>query len=354
MAKRTSKQERPLPKGCSLTAVAKRAGVSITTVSFVLNGKSASIKIAEATRRKVIEVARELNYRPRVPRLYDAQIAPLFRHIGLAFVNALGQEVHEFFGPAVYEILNRAGKEGVLIHSCDGLAPKEVAGYCTGLRERDCDGLILFTFSTEREAWVDDVRASGMPFVFFNRDFGPDIPCVLMDHAGGAASQAALLAQLGHRRIGLLETVLPGPAYERLAGARAGLRKAGVYDAALEFAAPYDLEAASNQAWEFLSAHPEVTAVLGTTDIVSMGVLRAAARLGRRVPADLSVASLDGYEPGRYADPPLCTIEYPRVRMGQEALELLRERVLNGAVSPARRIVSGERLPGRSVAPPRK
>jgi LacI family transcriptional regulator len=337
------------PKGCSLREIAKRADVSLTTVSFVLNQKSHSIKIAETTRRKVIEVARSLNYRPRVPQMYNAQVAPLFRHIGMAFVNALGQELHEFFGPAICEILNVAGKEGVLIRSCDGLKPEEVAAYCASLRENDCDGVILFTFDPVRAPWVDDVCASGMPFVFFNRDFGGDLPCVVMNHFDAARSQAELLLEAGHRKIGLFETIMPGPPYERLAGARAGLQQAGAHNPALEFAARYDVREATAAASAFLRANPEVTAVLSTTDVLAMGVLHAAAGLGLRVPDDLSLASLDGYEPARFTDPPLCTMEYPRARMGREALDLLRQVVLRRGAIKKKRVIHSERLPGGSV-----
>ncbi|MCW8128798.1 MAG: LacI family DNA-binding transcriptional regulator [Planctomycetota bacterium] len=335
----------------SITTVAGKAGVSLTTVSMVLNGKSEQLHISETTRRRVLEVARKLGYRPRVPELFAAGVRGLLRHVSLAFVDPRGRETHEFFGPALYEIVRLAGREGLLVHGSDGVKPARVGAYCRERLRQDSDGLILFTFETRPAAWLDEVRRSGLPCVVYNRAF-EGMNGVVMDHAGQAARQARKVLDLGHRRIACLANQGIGSAEPRFAGFHAELERAGCFDEEMLVHAGYDLDASAAAA-SLLFDRGGFTAILCTHDLGAMGVLRAARRKGVEIPRDCSVVSLDGYEFGRMAEPPLESVAYPRVEMARAALALLRKICLKPQRRCAHKVIRGKELRGGTLAAPR-
>jgi len=337
-------------KRTSIADVAREAGVSKSTVSFVLNNKSADFAIADATRRRVLDIARKIGYQPPVPHVYQPKVAKLLRHISLAFVNPGGETDHEFLAPAFYALTRAAGEQGLLVRAPQAVKPDRAKKFCDDLLKHDTDGVIVFTFFYEREKWIDDFLASRLPLVVFNRDFGPDVPCVVMDHAGQAAAQVKRMLNAGHRRIACLGTRV-GTALERLEGYRSQLRAAGCYDAALEFACDYSVTDADAAGRKLLAQHRDVTAVLCTTDEVAVGMMRAARESKRPVPRELSVASLDGYDFSRYTEPPLSTVRYPRKEMGRAALELLRKVAMGKAPAPPRVVVRGEEITGETIAP---
>ncbi|MCZ7646043.1 MAG: LacI family transcriptional regulator [Planctomycetota bacterium] len=334
----------------SLSDVADAAGVSKATVSLVLNGRSREVSISEATRRRVLEVARQVDYRPRVPEIYRSQVSRMLRQISLLFVNPTGKADHEFLAPAFMEIAMGASEAGLLVHTTQGMSPQEVPAYCLDLKDRDSEGLILFTFDYEPPEWLEAFSATGIPYVVFNRDFGPRHPGVVMDHQGQAAEQVGLLLEAGHRRIACFGKFATTSLLRR-EGYRQRMRRAGLYDAELEFESPYNVERARAAGLELLRRHPGVTGVFCTLDLIALGLLRAARDAGRRVPEDLSVVSMDGYQFGEHSEPPLSTIRYPLRLMGRAALKLLRDRVA-GEDGPTPVVIRGERVPGGCVAPP--
>ncbi len=320
-------------KRVSIADVALAASVSKATVSLVLNGKSEQQKISGATARRVIEAARKIRYHPRVPKVYGNQMAGLARHISLAFINPSGKSEHEFFSDAFFEIASAAGEEDLMIHTSEGVRPDEMEDYCKNLKTRDTEGVILFTFFYEKEEWLDTIRDSGVPFVVFNRDFGPEYPSVVMDHQGQAYDQAGRLIEAGHKRIACFGPPF-GTSLERIQGYRDRLTKAGIYDPALELEISYNVDTAELSNVQDLQIPPDVTALFCTTDYVALGLLRLIKSRGIRVPEELSIVSLDGYDFGRYTEPPLTTIKYPRREMGRAALKLLRQLV-TGQTPPA-------------------
>src|SRR5262249_31317388 len=139
----------------SIADVAARANVSKATVSLVLNRKSREMAISEITRRRVLEAARQIDYRPPVPRVYQRHVRNMVRHISLILVTPLGISDHEFLAPAYYEIMRAAGNEGLLVYAGEGVHPDDAAEYCKKLERRDTDGLILSTFFYDPGPWLD-------------------------------------------------------------------------------------------------------------------------------------------------------------------------------------------------------
>ena len=341
------KSGRPRPP--SIADVAARAQVSKATVSLVLNHKSREMAISDATRRRVLIAAREIDYRPPVPHVYQRHVRGLIRHIALVLVSPMGVSDHEFLAPMYYAIMRAAGDEDLLVHAADGVRPEDAADYCTRLRGRDADGLIVSTLAHEAGPWLDTFIASRLPLVVLNRNFNAKAPCVVMDHQGHGSDQTGLLLEAGHRRIGCLSTFL-GPASERAEGYRRRLREAGLYDPALERPASYSIESAVDAGVQLLRSDPSITAVFCTNDVLAAALLRAARRLGRAVPSDLSITSIDGYEFSAYCEPPLCTVQYPRAEMGRAALKLLREVAQKDFRSSPVVTVRGDFVPGGSIA----
>jgi DNA-binding LacI/PurR family transcriptional regulator len=344
-----SKSKPASPKPPSIADVAARANVSKATVSLVLNRKSREMAISEITRRRVLEAARQIDYRPPVPRVYQRHVRNMVRHISLVLVTPLGISDHEFLAPAYYEIMRAAGNEGLLVYAGEGVHPDDAVEYCKKLERRDTDGLILSTFYYEPGPWLDAFVQTRLPLVLLNRDLRADIPCVVMDHRGHGYDQTARLYSAGHRRIGCLST-FTGPANERVEGYRDKLREVGVYDPALERSSGYTVEAAKEAGESLLKNVPDLTAVFCTNDILALGMLRAARTAGRPVPDQFSISSMDGYEFCTYTEPPLSTIKYPRAEMGRAALNLLREVARQKNLSKRRIVIRGTPMDGGSIA----
>jgi LacI family transcriptional regulator len=147
-------------------------------------------------------------------------------------------------------------------------------------------------------------------------------------------SAVAHLIRLGHRRIGLMNF----PEFEpRLQGYRRALEDAGIaFDPAVVVEAMHMqhlLEDAGERVYELLSAHPELTAVAASADVAAIGAIRAAYRLGRRVPDDLAVVGFDDIDLAAMLAPALTTVAQPIERIATAALDLMLEQIKEGSVA---------------------
>ncbi|MQM27391.1 LacI family DNA-binding transcriptional regulator [Glycomyces albidus] len=298
----------------TIAQLAALAGVSTATVSKVVNGRS---DVAAATRAQIEELIRTRGYRrQRRPTKSAALIDVLF---------------HELRGVYAIEILN--GVEEVAREHRLGVVLSELGG-------RHVPG----------QDWVEEAlarRPVGVVSVFSGlepdqteRLYSRDIPLVLLDPTGdpdhdapsvgsgnwnGGLSATRHLIGLGHRRIG----VITGPdrmeaSRARADGYRAALDLAGIpADPALERHGNFRIETGRDLAFELLRLEDRPTAIFACNDGTALGVYHAAAKLGLRIPEDLSVVGFDDLPETRWMIPPLTSVRQPLKEMGAAAARMI-------------------------------
>jgi DNA-binding LacI/PurR family transcriptional regulator len=316
----------------TIREVAKRAGVSLQTVSNVLNGRTS--QVGAETRERVLSAIDELGYQPnasarglRSQRSYTVgylTVDPADRFLADPF--------HTFLLSGMADAL-RNRDYCLLVQALNPRAPGESFGRL--FRQRRFDGAVVHLSGTEaeRQRCIADLNASGCPFVLIEEHVqGPQAACVLADNRQGAERAVAYLRSKGHKRIAFLTPERPWPAVEeRLAGYQAALK-------AHKLPGPREWRLASEtteEARAFVEAvlrkEPSVTAVIGSNDVLAVGALQAAKKLGRRVPQDLAIVGFDDFDFARLVDPPLTTVRLPGYDMGRRAAELLLDHLQRGA-----------------------
>jgi LacI family transcriptional regulator len=296
----------------TITAIAKAAGVSVPTVSRVVNGRS---DVSPQTRRRVEALLREHGYRRQV----TARRRATARLIDLVF--------NDLDSPWAVEILR--GVEDVGHSAGVGTVISAVHRRSTptrqwlqNVRERATDGVILVLTDLAQPVHAE-LRQLGVPVVVVDPVGASDldVPTIgATNWAGGMRATEHLLA-LGHRRIGFIE----GPprllcSRARLDGYRAALDAAGVdVDRQLVREGDFYHESGFAGGAALLDLAVPPTAIFASSDQMAFGVYEAVRRRGLRVPDDVSVVGFDDLPEVRWSSPPLTTVRQPLTEMGRLA-----------------------------------
>ncbi|SCG61188.1 transcriptional regulator, LacI family [Micromonospora siamensis] len=302
------------PERVKMSDVARTAGVSVATVSKVVNGRYG---VAQATVERVEQVIRDLGYEASL----GAQSLRSHR------TNVLGILVAEF-EPFSTELLKGASREvagsgyQLLAYSSgDG------EGAAVGWERRSLarlsgtliDGAVIVTPTVVE-------TKHGFHVVAVDPHTGPSgLPTVDSDNFAGAVLATTYLLSLGHRRIGHMSG-RPDLESSRLreAGFRRAMADAGVpVDERLVRVGGYRIESAAGTAAELLGLADRPTAIFAGNDLSAISTMDVARRMGIAVPDDLSVIGFDNVPESALVDPPLTTIRQPLQSMGAEALRLL-------------------------------
>lgn len=328
-----------MAKAVSVTVkqVARRARVSVATVSRVLNGKGSAL---ETTRQRVLKAARALGYVPHLGA--RSLITRRTETLGVLLPDLYG----EFYSEVIRGIDHAAGRRGyhVLVSSSHS-DRVEVSAVLMAMRGR-VDGLLLMSPAQDALDLRGDLPAS-VPVVLLNcRAAGTSYDSVNLDNYAGAVAMVEHLHAVGHRRIALVR----GPAdnfdaRERLRGYRTALRRLGAY-AGPELELPGDFRESSGfaAARRLLAMADRPTAVFAANDSMAIGLLSALADSGVRVPQDVAVTGFDDIPVSRFLRPPLTTVHVPIAEMGTRAVEMLLHQVQEGAARKGRRELMEARL----------
>ncbi|MBO0786950.1 MAG: LacI family DNA-binding transcriptional regulator [Actinobacteria bacterium] len=328
----------------TLAAVAAEAGVSLPTVSKVVNGRP---DVAPDTRARVERLLGELNYQRPGPRRG--------RRAGLIDLVFNGLD-----SPWAVEIL-RGVEDWCAAHSM-GAAVSSVrhgsarpASWTSALASHDTDGVILVT-SELTEPQLQQLREDGIPLVVVDPANmpDPDLPSVgATNWAGGLAATDHLVA-LGHQRI----AAITGPAgylcsRARVDGYRSALERAGLtYRPVLVRNGDFQHEGGFVQGGQLLGLPEPPTAIFAGSDQQALGVYEAARQRGLRIPQDLSVVGFDDLPAARWVSPPLTTVRQPLAEMGRAAAAMLCE-LIDGVPLRSRRVeLSTELIIRESTARP--
>jgi len=330
--------------------VARAAGVSIATVSYVLNNGPKPVH--PDTRARVLERMRDLNYRP------NAVARGLARRrtdaIGVLFGMIEPQIVTNPYAATVLEgILLAASDLGrnVTLLTRPWTGAESCAGACG---DRSTDGLLLVAPRMGSDM-LPALSALGMPLVVVSgrgTDYG--VTSVDIDNRAGAALAAQHLLDLGHRRIAHLlgDAALP-PVAKRLEGFRETMAAAGATPPEeLILPGRYSVQSGYDRAARLLHSSRPPTAVFAGNDVIALGVLQAASEAGVPVPARLSVVGFDDVPQAALTHPPLTTIRQPLRDIGHLATRMLVRIIEGMGEAPAHIEVPPELILRGTTGPP--
>lgn len=307
----------------TIRSVAQEAGVSIATVSNVLNGRHQ--QMSPETLERVQEAITRLGYRPN--QLAQSLATNRTATIGLI----VSELLNPLYPPVILGVEAAVRKVGSAVLLANAPDAERERRAVDAMLSKHVEGLILFSTSfveTDNSQLVQ-VQRTGTPIVVINRHVPPELslPRVAFDHFGGSRLATEYLLRLGHRRI----AHIAGPpnrftGRERRAGYAAALAAAGIpLDERLIAEGDYSFGAGRQLLPQVWREHP--TAVFVGGDAMALGVVRAAAELGLRVPDDLSLVAFGNPDLIRYATPAMTTIDLPVIEAGRVAADLLIEQI---------------------------
>lgn len=326
----------------TLKEIAARTGVSMTTISKVLNGAS---DVSSTTRALVEESLRDSGYRRRRSRQRRE------------YIEVVLHELDGDWALAVIEGVRESAAEAGLSISLSVSGDRRAPGpeWLDSVLRRSPTGIILLFAGIPLEQRAR-LAARGIPFVIIDPagDPAPGVPAVGSANWSGGLAATRHLIDLGHRRI----AVVAGPddvmcAIARLDGHRAAMSSAGL-DGPSEWVRHGDFrrESGERHAAELLTLPERPTAIVAGNDAQALGVLHAAQRLGLSVPRDLSVIGFDDLAIAELASPRLTTIHVPLREMADHATRLVLQ-LLEDPASEVIRVELATRLVVRdSTAPP--
>jgi LacI family transcriptional regulator len=316
--------------------VARRAGVSTSTVSHVVNGTRV---VSDELRARVLQAMHDLGYEANaVARSLKTRrshlVALVASDIGNPFFTAVVRGVEDVVTARGY----------TLILGSTGEDPHREEAYLRLLGAQRVDGLILAP-SGDRYPYLDRIMHTRSAFVLLDRTLpGPSVPTVLLDNVDAARVATRHLLSLGHRRIGMV-TGRAGisSTAERTDGYRLELAVAGIpFDPALIADGRSRLDDGRRATAQLLDLAERPTALVVANNLMTIGAVAAIEERGLCVPRDVAVV---GFDDALWADvlhPRLTTLAQPTYELGRAAAELLLRRIETpDAHVPARTAMSG-------------
>jgi len=326
----------------TLRDIADALGLSVNTVSRALAGKS---DVSERTRRLIEAEAERIGYVPNIQA--RSLVLGSMMTVGLVITNPS----NPFYAQLISAIEWACRSEGYsLVLGITEESPEVEAATVDALLRSGVDGAIAVPVQGDAEPW-HKLRRAGIPTVLVNRDLpGPDWDLVGTDNVLGAREATRVALRQGARSVVLLEEDLPISTIEqRIAGFRQALTEAGLSagdssvvtvptrrnaDAAL----PWQADEGYRLAQELLEER-QVDAVVVGNDYFALGLYRAIAERGLRIPDDIAVVGFGDYPFAAYLSPALTTVRLPAAEVGRRAVELLLRRLHDASDHPPARVL---------------
>jgi len=325
--------------------VAKLAGVSRATVSYVLNDVADSyVAITEETRQRVLKAAAELGYQP------DA----MAQSLRSGMTNTIGLLIPDMHNPHYWQIAYGVEQEvrskgfDVMLMSAS-LNPDYELHSVQTLARRRIDGLILLlTFFDHVQSEVDRLVQQRKPLVLIGTS-ASKIDMARTSFKEGAVEAMKHLLQLGHRRIGLVYGIggvgvpYPDQGNDRLVAYRQGLQSVGLTtDESLIQYCGTTLNEGYKAATNLLKREIPPTAIIVINDMLAIGVMRAIYDYHLRIPEDVSIVSFDDIDVAAYVQPPLTTVHVDGEALGRAASQLIFRRLENPTLPPQEIFISSQ------------
>ncbi|MGC8553073.1 MAG: LacI family DNA-binding transcriptional regulator [Phycisphaerae bacterium] len=313
------------PERVGIREVAREAGVSVATVSMVMNNNP---RISRATHLRVQKMIERLGYRPNrmaqsLSGRYTQSLAVMLPPLRHAFADA-------YFGEILSGIADRAGKLGhkLLLEQAKPQFIRE-GKHLELFERRFVDGVLCLGFN-EKHRFLEDFCAKEFPAVIVdNRLIQTPCDFVVCDYRLGAQQAMNCLLQLGHRNIGLIYAAPESFTAREVADVYlTRLQEADCpTDATRRHDGCFTDEGGAAAAARILAAHPDTTAVFCGNDKMALGALRYLTGAGKRVPQDVSVIGCDDIQHLAYVSPSLTTVHLPLYDLGVLACDKLVEKI---------------------------
>ncbi|MBA4344332.1 MAG: LacI family transcriptional regulator [Methylibium sp.] len=303
--------------------VAALAGVSFTTVSHVLNETR---PVSADARRRVLAAVEEIGYLP-------SAVARSLRKSETKIIGVLVPNVNNpFFAELVVGVEECCRLAGYSVFLCNSdNDPRRQQQYMRTLLEKRVDGLLLSS-AGDAAALARIFKLATVPAVTVDRLVpGARADRVSVNNLDGASKAVRHLVELGHRKIGCIS----GPAefevtQERVEGWRRAQEEGGFNaDEQLLIESDFSSSGGYEAARQLLHAHPDMTALFASNDLMALGALRAAAEKGIKVPQQLSIVGFDDIELSSYVFPGMTTVGCSIRELGREAGRVLIDRIEN-------------------------
>ncbi len=301
--------------------VCREAGVSMATVSRVING---SESVRPSTREKVMSAMTQLGYSP----------SSIAQSLASKLTNSVGIQVSEltgpFYGPmmsGINEELHLANKQGLITSGRSDLE-REKQGI-EALIRRQCDALILHVEAVSDE-YLIELNKRKVPFVLVNRYIDEIAEqCITLDNLHGGYIATKHLLELGHRDIAYVTGLIwKTDTADRLSGHKKALEEAGVpFNDALYYEGDFTRESGIAAVEQLLESGQHFSAIVCANDEMASGVLTRIREAGCQIPEEVSVMGYDDINLASYLYPRLTTIKYPIEEMAAMAAKWVLKNV---------------------------
>jgi DNA-binding LacI/PurR family transcriptional regulator len=342
-----------MTKRPTIRDVADKAGVSIATVSFVLNNHPNEV-ISDKVKKRVCAAARQLNYHPSAAAAGLARKRT--RNVSIVFYLDESPITNHFYSVAIQGAVKHAmARDYHLLFSYMDKPYRGPADLPKVIQERNAEGVLFMRQIHPR--LVKDIQQRGLPVVAI--DHFPamrQVDSLQIDNHRGGCLAATHLIELGHTRIGMLQAATDRPSIaERTRGFRAELEQRGIRlttRTGLLDCKYLDFEAAYEHALRAERRLRKLSALFCANDEMAAGVLRAAHELALRVPEALSVVGFDDIALSKFTSPPLTTVGLVKEELGRRAMARLLELVEGRNRKIRREVVPVELVVRRSTCSP--
>jgi len=297
--------------------VARKAGVTVTTVSRVLNNRG---YISEATRKKVYKAMEELNYQP------NELARSLYRKksylIGLLIPNVS----HPFFAELTSYIEYYAYQEGYKILLCNSEQDNnKEREYINMLKRHQVDAIIIGSHTLEAEQYLN----MKLPIVAIDRYY-PNIPYVASDNYKGGLLATKLLIQKGCKKIAHISgpLILNTPANNRYkAFKEVAIQENVEYFVVETKLNRFEIEEYKQIVRDLFKEHPDIDGIFASSDLIAVSVISVAKELNKKIPQDLKIVGYDDINVANLVVPSLTTIRQPIKEIARKAIELVLHQI---------------------------
>nr|WP_313886426.1 LacI family DNA-binding transcriptional regulator [Bacillus sp. SD088] len=300
----------------SIKDVSKHAGVSVATVSRVLNNKG---YVSVETRKKVEQAIKTLDYKP------NEVARSLFKKQSKAIGLMVPTIMNPFFpelARAVEDVASTLGYNIILCNTDDNQVKEQ--HYLDVLLQKYVDGIIVSSNNLKAE----QIEKLSIPVVCVDREISKEIPTVIVDNTKGAQIATQFLLDQSRKRIGHIK----GPSHilnatERYKGYLNVIGAADWFESSYVVEGHYNMESAIEGTKRLLHFHPEIDGIFAANDTMAIGAIKAINQLGYHTPRDIAVIGFDGISLGKATIPELTTIAQPIYQLGERAATMLVELI---------------------------
>ncbi len=327
--------------------VAQLAGVSTATVSRALMNPE---KVSASTRKRVEDAVLEAGYSP------NSLARNLRRNESKTIVTIVPDICDPYFTEIIRGIEDAAMENGYLVLLGDsGQQRKRESSFINLVFTKQADGMLLL--GTDLPFDVSKSEQKNLPPLVMACEYAPELelPTVHIDNLTSAFEIVNYLTQLGHKRIAQIS----GPDKAALCqfrhqGYQQALRRAGItMNTAFCTTSDFSFEGGAKALRKLLSLPEQPTAIFCHNDMMAIGAIQEAKRLGLRIPQDLSIVGFDDIQFSQYCDPPLTTVSQPRYEIGRQVMLMMLELLKGRDVRAGSRLLETKLVIRNSAAPPR-